>query len=475
MRISDIMSLAREYLFLGMTVAIFAAVLFLLGYFVIYRKLCRGKRKIKPGRLVLYGVFICYLVVVFGATMLSRGSFWENHIQWRLFYSYREAWNHFSATEWRNIILNIVLFVPFGFLLPLLFSQFRAFWKTYLAGFLLTALIEVVQLVLKRGIFEADDIFDNFLGAMIGYGLYRFFRYIISSVRRKKEGRDRFVPVLLYQIPLGAAVGLFVTIFTVYANQELGNLNTTPIYTVSNIQAESTIDYSGEAQSAPVYRLHMASVEETKAQAEEFFEAMGMGLDEGRTDIYEQTAVYYSKDNGASLWIKYAGSTVSYTDFDARYGENASEEKSDAAREEVASALEELGVFLPEGVSFENAGEGSYLFEADKLLIGDILYDGSVTCTYTEDGTISSFRNNMIAYRPYKVYSIISEKQAYENLKAGKFNPFWYDSSSSGTITVKGLGLDYEIDTKGFYQPVYAFEIETAAGEEGYIYIPALQ
>lgn len=475
MRISDIMSLAKEYLLLGMTVAVFAAVLFLLGYFVIYRKLLKGNRKMKPGRLVLYGIFICYLVVVFGATMLSRGSFWENHIQWRLFYSYREAWNHFSATEWRNIILNILLFVPFGFLLPLLFPRFRMLWKTYLAGLALTVFIEVGQLVLKRGIFELDDIFDNFLGAMIGYGLYRIFRYIISPVKGEKEKRDRFVPVLLCQIPLGAAVGLFATIFTVYANQELGNLNTTPIYTVSNVQVESTMDYSEEAQSAPVYRLHVASVDETRAQAKKFFEAMGVGLDEGRTDIYEQTAVYYSKENGASLWINYAGSTISYTDFDARYGENASEEKSDAAKEEVASALKELGVFLPEGVSFENPGEGSYLFEADKLLIEDILYDGSVTCTYTEDGTISSFRNNIVAYQPYKVYSIISEKQAYENLKAGKFNPFWYDSSSSGAITVKGLELDYEVDTKGFYQPVYTFEIETAAGEEGYIYIPALR
>ncbi len=220
MRVSDIMSLAKEYLLLGMAAAIFAAVLFLLGYFIVYRKLCGGTRKIKPGRLFLYGVFICYLMVVFGATMLSRGAYWESRMQWRLFYSYREAWNHFSAREWRNIILNILLFVPFGFLLPFLFSKFRVFWKTYLAGLGLTVLIEVGQLVLKRGIFETDDIFNNFLGAMIGYGLYRIFYYIVSAVKRKKEGKDRFMPVLLYQIPLGAAVGMFATIFTVYANQE---------------------------------------------------------------------------------------------------------------------------------------------------------------------------------------------------------------------------------------------------------------
>ncbi len=106
-------------------------------------------------------------------------------------------------------------------------------------------------------------------------------------------------------------------------------------------------------------------------------------------------------------------------------------------------------------------------------MIEDTLYDDSVSCTYTEDGVISGFRNHIIAYQPYKVYPVISEQQAYENLKAGRFNSFGYDFSS-GVITVKGIHLDYEIDTKGFYQPVYLFEIETAA-EEGTIFISALQ
>lgn len=44
--------------------------------------------------------------------------------------------------------------------------------KTYIAGFLFTLLIEVLQLYFEVGIFEAADLLNNTIGTMIGYGLY---------------------------------------------------------------------------------------------------------------------------------------------------------------------------------------------------------------------------------------------------------------------------------------------------------------
>lgn len=123
MRITDIISMARVYLVLGLVVVLFFGIAFLIGYHVIYKRICKGTKKISIKKMLLYAIFTCYLVVVFGATMLSRGSVWQGSAQLHLFYSYREAWNSFSATEWRNIILNILLFVPFGFLLHL--SEFK--------------------------------------------------------------------------------------------------------------------------------------------------------------------------------------------------------------------------------------------------------------------------------------------------------------------------------------------------------------
>ena len=177
MRIRDIISIGSSFITLGIIVVALIGVILLV--YNLIRKFRKQKKVMIPtGRLLICAVFIIYLVVVVGATMLRyrmhsfAGGIGEIY---PLFYSYKEAWNHFSAREWRNIILNIMMFVPFGFLLPLVSKKFHAFWKTYLAGFLFTFLIEMTQLLFHLGICELDDFMNNTVGAMIGYGFYRLF------------------------------------------------------------------------------------------------------------------------------------------------------------------------------------------------------------------------------------------------------------------------------------------------------------
>ena len=67
MRVSDIISLLKEYLFLGIVAIIFLSILFFIGYKVIYRRMMKGKRIISKKKILLYGITICYAVVVLGA------------------------------------------------------------------------------------------------------------------------------------------------------------------------------------------------------------------------------------------------------------------------------------------------------------------------------------------------------------------------------------------------------------------------
>ena len=90
-----------------------------------------------------------------------------------------------SFAAWGLIVVNIVLFVPFGFLLPLGNKKFQTFWKTYLAGFLFSLTIELIQLFFHLGIFETADLLNNTIGAVsythldvykrqaLWFGLYR--------------------------------------------------------------------------------------------------------------------------------------------------------------------------------------------------------------------------------------------------------------------------------------------------------------
>jgi glycopeptide antibiotics resistance protein len=70
-----------------------------------------------------------------------------------------------------NLLGNIIIFIPIGLLLPLLWRKFSA-RKTILSGFLISLFIEFVQLTLDRSS-DIDDLMLNTLGAIIGYGIFQ--------------------------------------------------------------------------------------------------------------------------------------------------------------------------------------------------------------------------------------------------------------------------------------------------------------
>lgn len=75
--------------------------------------------------------------------------------------------------SWESVILNLLMLLPLGYLLPLCHRGMKRCWSVILTGFVLSLLIEILQLLTHRGWFDVDDIFLNTLGALIGYGLYK--------------------------------------------------------------------------------------------------------------------------------------------------------------------------------------------------------------------------------------------------------------------------------------------------------------
>jgi glycopeptide antibiotics resistance protein len=69
---------------------------------------------------------------------------------------------------------NVVLFMPLGFLLPMLAPWFDRFWRTVATGLVLSSLIELSQVAFP-GVRRADvnDVLMNTLGAAAGYLVYR--------------------------------------------------------------------------------------------------------------------------------------------------------------------------------------------------------------------------------------------------------------------------------------------------------------
>ncbi|WP_445491304.1 VanZ family protein [Niallia sp. 03133] len=68
-----------------------------------------------------------------------------------------------------NLLGNILIFVPLGFFLPLLFKKYKKFSKVCLSSILISFFLEFLQIALHIGQFDIDDIILNTIGAVIGY------------------------------------------------------------------------------------------------------------------------------------------------------------------------------------------------------------------------------------------------------------------------------------------------------------------
>ena len=72
-----------------------------------------------------------------------------------------------------NIVGNIVMFIPFGVFLPLIFEKCRKFRWTMVYFGIGILLVELGQLFTTMGNCDIDDVMLNMTGAAIGYGVYK--------------------------------------------------------------------------------------------------------------------------------------------------------------------------------------------------------------------------------------------------------------------------------------------------------------
>lgn len=89
------------------------------------------------------------------------------------FWSYWDYGGHSYFMEmFGENILNVLLFVPIGFLAGCGLRG-MTLKKVLLLGGGISVFIELLQFVFKKGFCETDDVIHNVLGCLIGYGLWR--------------------------------------------------------------------------------------------------------------------------------------------------------------------------------------------------------------------------------------------------------------------------------------------------------------
>ena len=138
----------------------------------------------------------CSILFIWGAivlmlTVLGRRSYKSEEmiINMELFSCYRRI----VFLQDRSILFstfeNIMMFVPIGITLSVIFQKHR-FFIPLMISFGLSLCIEMCQLFLRSGYFELDDLFNNTLGAVIGIILSLLIGFFIRIIRKhhRKEG-----------------------------------------------------------------------------------------------------------------------------------------------------------------------------------------------------------------------------------------------------------------------------------------------
>ncbi|MBU3217380.1 VanZ family protein (plasmid) [Clostridium estertheticum] len=83
-------------------------------------------------------------------------------------------------------IANAIMFLPLGFLLPLIWEQFKSAGKVVYTGLLFSLAIELSQL-LDRRTTDIDDLIMNTMGAFLGLVIFYLFEKLFKSKKEKQK------------------------------------------------------------------------------------------------------------------------------------------------------------------------------------------------------------------------------------------------------------------------------------------------
>lgn len=153
-----------------------AAVVFLLIMILYNRK--------KYGRvsfIIKSSLMIIYVVVVGHLTLFSRESGIVDRVD-LTFFSLLEESSDYTI----QLIENVLLFLPAGILCPWMWKQIWNWKRSFLLGFAGSLLIETLQMLTGRGLFQLDDLITNASGMMAGYGIYQIAKKLWKRVYKSR-------------------------------------------------------------------------------------------------------------------------------------------------------------------------------------------------------------------------------------------------------------------------------------------------
>lgn len=162
-----------------------------------------NKKKIIVHQELINLIFIIYLLLLFQlVTTTDFESYSNNFIPFKEIMRYRPD----SSLFYRNVIGNILLFVPFGYLVSFYLRNPKYFIVLILT-FITSISTEIIQMYIGRS-FDIDDILLNFLGGLLGFWIFKIQSRLINKLPNwlKKNWIADILVVILFIVLL---VGIY--------------------------------------------------------------------------------------------------------------------------------------------------------------------------------------------------------------------------------------------------------------------------
>lgn len=127
-------------------------------------------KKSRMNRDLYLTLLVIYIAVLLKLALFSREPGSRTDISLTLF----ETWGRTMQAH-AFFVENIIMFLPFGILIPKVFPPTRNFFVCTLTGLSTSMTLELIQLITERGFCQLDDVITNTIGAAAGYILYKIF------------------------------------------------------------------------------------------------------------------------------------------------------------------------------------------------------------------------------------------------------------------------------------------------------------
>ena len=153
----------------------------------------KNKEKVNIGNDMMMLTFIVYILCLF-QIVTSQDVSGVHGVNLTLFKEFTR-YQFGSRLFIRNILGNILMFVPFGFFTSYYLKLDKKRIIFYLT-LIVSVVIEFIQLKIGRA-FDVDDIILNMVGGMLGYYLYRLMDRIFGDLSDTIKGTFIVIGILV--------------------------------------------------------------------------------------------------------------------------------------------------------------------------------------------------------------------------------------------------------------------------------------